>query len=115
MEQGANRPAETWDFGAGDVWYFRPNEGHMIQGLEDGCTFLSGAPIFSSLTTGAHRQSAGGRELSLWPNALWQATTGGALRSTGPSASATGWPLWSPLRTQRMGCWWDTLHKPSIM
>ena len=48
MEQGANRPAETWDFGPGDVWYFRPNEGHMVQGLEDGCTFLSGAPGFLS-------------------------------------------------------------------
>ena len=46
MEQGANRPAETWDFGAGDVWYFRPNEGHMIQALQDGCTYLSGYPAF---------------------------------------------------------------------
>jgi hypothetical protein len=34
--------SETWDFGYGDVWYFRPNEGHMIQGLAEGCTYLAG-------------------------------------------------------------------------
>ncbi|BDA50372.1 probable oxalate decarboxylase OxdD [Coccomyxa sp. Obi] len=42
MESGKNRPAETWDFSFGDVWYFRPNEGHTIQGLRDGCTYLAG-------------------------------------------------------------------------
>ncbi|KAK9917475.1 hypothetical protein WJX75_004774 [Coccomyxa subellipsoidea] len=42
MESGKDRPAETWDFGAGDVWYFRPNEGHMVQGLRPGCTYLAG-------------------------------------------------------------------------
>ena len=44
MESGKKRPAETWDFGFGDVWYFRSNEGHTIQGLQDGCTYLAGAP-----------------------------------------------------------------------
>ena len=44
IEQGAERPSETWDFHEGDIWYFRPNEGHMIQGLEGGCTYLSGEP-----------------------------------------------------------------------
>jgi hypothetical protein len=34
--------SETWDYGAGDVWYFRPNEGHMIQGIASGCTYLAG-------------------------------------------------------------------------
>lgn len=34
--------SETWDYGEGDVWYFRSNEGHMIQGLSDGCTYLAG-------------------------------------------------------------------------
>ncbi|CAK0784366.1 hypothetical protein CVIRNUC_007570 [Coccomyxa viridis] len=43
MEEGKPHPAETWDFREGDVWYFRPNEGHMVQGLEpDGCTYLAG-------------------------------------------------------------------------
>jgi hypothetical protein len=45
MESGKDRPAETWDFGAGDVWYFRPNEGHMVQGLRPGCTYLAGMCI----------------------------------------------------------------------
>lgn len=37
--------SETWDYGAGDIWYFRPNEGHMIQGLADGCTYLAGTHL----------------------------------------------------------------------
>lgn len=45
MESGKDRPAETWDYGAGDVWYFRPNEGHMVQGLRPGCTYLAGVCI----------------------------------------------------------------------
>lgn len=49
MESGKKRPAETWDFGFGDVWYFRPNEGHTIQGLRDGCTYLAGAPNWRHL------------------------------------------------------------------
>ena len=50
MESGKKRPAETWDFGFGDVWYFRPNEGHTIQGLQDGCTYLAGTPLLSGRT-----------------------------------------------------------------
>ena len=42
MEHSSLQPAETWDYGAGDVWYFRPYEGHMVQGLQDGCTFVAG-------------------------------------------------------------------------
>ncbi|CAL5229797.1 g13191 [Coccomyxa viridis] len=43
MEEGMTHPAETWDFGEGDIWYFRPNEGHMVQGLApSGCTYLAG-------------------------------------------------------------------------
>ena len=26
----AQRPTETWDFVTGDIWYFRPNEAHMV-------------------------------------------------------------------------------------
>ena len=35
--------AETWDYATGDVWYIRPNEVHVVQGLRDGCTYLAGA------------------------------------------------------------------------
>ncbi|CAL8464787.1 g4322 [Coccomyxa elongata] len=39
----AQRPTETWDFATGDLWYFRPNEAHMVQGLAPtGCTYLAG-------------------------------------------------------------------------
>ncbi|BDA49975.1 Oxalate decarboxylase OxdD [Coccomyxa sp. Obi] len=34
--------SETWDYGVSDVWYFRSNEGHMVQGLANGCTYLAG-------------------------------------------------------------------------
>ncbi|CAL5229796.1 g13190 [Coccomyxa viridis] len=43
MEEGSTKPAETWDYGEGDIWYFRPNEAHMAQGLApSGCTYLAG-------------------------------------------------------------------------
>ncbi|CAL5229795.1 g13188 [Coccomyxa viridis] len=43
MEEGRTHPAETWDYGEGDIWYFRPNEGHMVQGLApSGCSYLAG-------------------------------------------------------------------------
>ena len=41
VEAGAGY-SETWDYDFGDVWYFRSNEGHMVQGLADGCTYLAG-------------------------------------------------------------------------
>lgn len=42
-DPGATHPADTWDFSAGDVWYFPPNSPHAIAGLApSGCTFVTG-------------------------------------------------------------------------
>ena len=33
---------ESWDFQAGDIWYFPSNIGHSVVGLApDGCAYLS--------------------------------------------------------------------------
>ncbi|KAK9903301.1 hypothetical protein WJX75_002290 [Coccomyxa subellipsoidea] len=42
LEQGKTRPSDTLDYEIGDVWYFGPNIGHAILGLEpSGCTYLA--------------------------------------------------------------------------
>ncbi|CAK0733662.1 hypothetical protein CVIRNUC_000312 [Coccomyxa viridis] len=42
LEQGKTRPSDTFDYETGDVWYFGPNIGHAILGLEpSGCTYLT--------------------------------------------------------------------------
>lgn len=43
IESSRDSMAETWDYATGDVWYIRPNEAHVVQGLRDGCTYLAGA------------------------------------------------------------------------
>ncbi|KAF6259616.1 RmlC-like cupin [Scenedesmus sp. NREL 46B-D3] len=43
-------PSDTWNFTAGDLWYFPPNVPHSIVGLApSGCTFVTGynAPDFN--------------------------------------------------------------------
>lgn len=40
---GSTHEFDTWDFTAGDIWYFPSNTGHAILGLEPtGCSFVAG-------------------------------------------------------------------------
>lgn len=42
VDYGATHPVESWDFQAGDIWYFPSNIGHSVVGLApDGCAYLS--------------------------------------------------------------------------
>ena len=61
IEQGKTRHAETWDFALGDVWYFRPNEAHFVQGLApDGCKYIAGVQSLPCCTNlGGARLPAG--------------------------------------------------------
>ncbi len=43
IEAGGNRSTESFDYGTGDIWLYGANEAHMVQGHQDGCTYLSGA------------------------------------------------------------------------
>ena len=43
IEAGGNRSTESFDYGTGDMWLYGANEAHMVQGHEDGCTYLAGA------------------------------------------------------------------------
>uniref|UniRef100_A0A383W9E2 Cupin type-1 domain-containing protein n=1 Tax=Tetradesmus obliquus TaxID=3088 RepID=A0A383W9E2_TETOB len=47
-------PSDTWNFTAGDLWYFPANVPHSIVGLgPSGCTYITGynAPDFNELTS----------------------------------------------------------------
>ena len=42
MGSGTTHPVDSWDFQAGDIWYFPSNQGHSILGLApEGCTFIA--------------------------------------------------------------------------
>ncbi|CAL5224395.1 g7076 [Coccomyxa viridis] len=65
LEQGKTRPSDTLDYETGDVWYFGPNIGHAILGLEpSGCTYLA---VYDN---GTFDEYASSFDLSTWISIL---------------------------------------------
>ena len=60
VDQGPNHPAESWDFQAGDIWYFPSNVGHAVLGLEHGCSYLA---VYDE---GDFDENINGRGLGFW-------------------------------------------------
>lgn len=60
VEQGPTHPVESWDFQAGDIWYFPSNVGHAILGLNQGCNFIA---VYNS---GSFDEAVNSRGISNW-------------------------------------------------